>query len=179
MFSGGIVSQICINKTCTDQFDHLGVNCMLTSSIFRVGVFTIFACILVGCGGSGGPEGPKIEKQKTVPVSGILTYKGKPVANAAVGYHAIDGSVSARGTTDAAGTYTLTSYGNEPGAPPGKYKVTAAVAGTVEIEPGVLAPEPEGGFKSPIPSKYASPKATDIIVEVKEEGKNEHIIDLK
>jgi hypothetical protein len=64
-------------------------------------------------------------------------------------------------------------------APPGKYRVTVAVSLTKEIEPGVLEPEPEGGWKSPIPAKYANPATTDILVEVTEGGSNDFQIVLK
>jgi hypothetical protein len=43
----------------------------------------------------------------------------------------------------------------------------------------VLEPEPEGGWKSPIPAKYANPATTDILVEVTEGGSNDFQIVLK
>lgn len=131
-------------------------------------VVVIPILFVFGCGGDGGPK--PIEVQKTVPVSGIVTYKGKPLANASVIFHALDGKVAARGMSDGAGTFRLSTYSADDGAPVGTYKVTVAVSGTKEIEPGVLAPEPSGGFKSPIPNKFADPKQTDITKEVKAEG---------
>jgi hypothetical protein len=35
------------------------------------------------------------------------------------------------------------------------------------------------GFKSSVPNKYANPSTTDIVVEVKEEGRNDFTIELK
>jgi hypothetical protein len=137
------------------------------------------ACVLmllVGCGGGPNP-GP--EKQATVPANGIVTYRGKAVANASVVFQALDGKVASHGSTDAAGTFRLSTYGNQDGVPPGKYKVTVAAGIPQEIEPGVLPDEPVGGFKSPIPAKYADPSSTDILVEVLEKGKNEFTIELK
>ena len=122
---------------------------------------------LIGCGGGGGPS---FEKQKTVAVSGIITHKGKPLGKASITFHSVDGKISARGESDAAGTFRLSTYGTDDGVPPGNYKVTVAVNNVKEIEPGVLAPEPEGGFKSSIPLKYSNPETTDIIQEVKAEG---------
>jgi hypothetical protein len=145
-------------------------------------LFLAFALIvgpqLVGCGG-GSSDNPGMPKQATVSVSGILTYKGKAVPDASVTLQSLDGKIASRGKTDKAGTFTLTTYSAQDGAPPGKYKVMAATSGVTEIEPGVLAPEPPGGFKSLIPTKYANPATTDVIVEVKEQGKNELVIDLK
>jgi hypothetical protein len=132
----------------------------------------------VGAGGCSddAPAGP--EELATVPAGGVLTYKGKPVANATVSFQSLDGTVSSYGRTDAAGTFTLSTYGEQDGAPPGKYKVTVAAGGATEIEPGVLAPEPPGGFRSPVPAKYADPDTTEIVVEVKEGEKNQFTIDL-
>lgn len=132
---------------------------------------------LLGCGGEGGPKGP--EKQKTVPANGIVKYQGKAVPNASVVFQALDGKVASHGTTDGAGSFRLSTYGSEDGAPVGRYKVTVAAGGPKEIEPGVLPDEPPGGFKSPIPTKYANPNTTDILLEVTESGKNDFTIELK
>lgn len=145
---------------------------------YRAAVVGIGLAVLLpaGCEAKGKV---KIEKQKTVPAAGVVNYKGKPVANASVVFQAIDGKVASWGTTDAAGTFTLSTYGKQDGAPPGKYKVTVAVSGAKEVEPGVLADEPPGGFKSPIPGKYADATTTDIVQEVTESGKNQFTIELK
>jgi hypothetical protein len=60
-----------------------------------------------------------------------------------------------------------------------RYNVIAAAGGAREVEPGVLDDEPKGGFRSPIPAKYANPDTTDILVEVKEQGRNDFTIELK
>jgi hypothetical protein len=108
-----------------------------------------------------------------------VTYQSKPVADASVGFVSIDNKVRGGGRTDGVGSFVLSTYGDKDGIPPGKYKVTVAVSLAKEIEPGVLEPEPEGGWKSPIPIKYANPATTDILVEVKEGTKNEFNIVLK
>ena len=147
---------------------------MIAKKTARSFVFLAVA-VLLGCNSSG----TRIEKQATVPVTGIVKYKGSPVANASVIFQALDGKVSSHGTTDAAGTFTLSTYGNQDGAPVGRYKVTVAANTAKESEPGVLADEPPGGFKSPVPMKYSNPTTTDIVVEVKAEGKNDFTIELK
>lgn len=130
----------------------------------------------LGCGKGG--DQATMPKEPTVPVSGILRYKNAPLGDASVTFFSLDGKITARGKTDNAGTFTLSTYGEQDGAPVGKYKVVAAVSVVREIEPGVLAPEPPGGFTSPIPTKYANPATTDVLTEVKE-GKNQLTIDLK
>lgn len=148
----------------------------MTLKMFAPAVALCLAALSVGCG-SRYPTGP--QKQATVPATGIVTYQGKAVPNASVIFQSLDGKVSAHGSTDAAGTFTLSTYGNQDGAPPGRYKVTVAAGMAKEVEPGVLAPEPPGGFKSPVPAKYANPSTTDIVLEVKEQGRNDFTVQLK
>jgi hypothetical protein len=133
---------------------------------------------LLGCG-KGGSNREGMPVSPTVPVTGIVRYQGKPVGSASITLQSLDGKVFARGTSDAAGVFNLSTYKPQDGAPPGKYKVMVAVSTVKEIAPGVLAPEPEGGFKSPIPAKYADLSKTDLLVDVNSTGKNELLIDLK
>lgn len=119
------------------------------------------------------------DRPEPVPARGLVTYQRKPLAGANVSFQSLDGKVSAIGTTDAAGKVVLSTYDDGDGAPPGKYRVVVSVGTPKEIEPGVLAPEPEGGFKSPIPSKYANPDTTDLVVEITPDGPNEFIVSLK
>ena len=144
--------------------------------VLTAGGLLCLAAVLIGCGGDG-QKGP--EKQATVPAIGVLTYRGKAVPDASVVFQAIDGKVSSHGTTDGTGSFRMSTYAAQDGVPPGRYKVTVAAGGPKEIEPGVLPDEPPGGFKSPVPTKYANPDTTDILVEVKAEGKNDFTIDLK
>lgn len=141
------------------------------------GVVPLFVGLVVtaGCGDKAKEQ----EKLPTSPARGIVRHKGGPVSNASVNFISLDGKVRAHGTTDGVGSFVLSTYGHQDGAPPGRYKVTVAVNTVKEIEPGVLEPEPPGGFKSLIPTKYASPNTTDILVEVTEGGKNDFTIELK
>lgn len=147
--------------------------------VYRRVLFTGLLFCLSTALGCGGKDTNQQEKKDVVPVRGIVTYRGKPLADAGVGFVSLDNKIRANGKTDGVGSFVMSTYGQEDGVPPGKYKVTVAVSGVKEIEPGVLEPEPEGGFKSPIPTKYANPSTTDILVEVKDSGKNEFTIDLK
>lgn len=108
-----------------------------------------------------------------------MTYQGKPVANASVSFQHADGAATASGKTNAEGRFKLSTYAPDDGAPVGDYRVTVAVSMVQEIEPGVLAPEPEGGFKSPIPLKYANPAETDLQVQVPAGGAPELAIELR
>lgn len=73
----------------------------------------LLAVVCAGCGGSG----PKL-----FPVSGTVTYDGKPLAGASILFIPQGGRPSI-GTTDASGKYTISTIG-KPGAPAGLYGVT-------------------------------------------------------
>jgi hypothetical protein len=149
----------------------------VTLRLCLAAVLGLAAGLAAGCG--DGKDPAAVEKLPTVPARGVVKYKKEPVKDASVSFQSLDGKVASRGRTDGAGSFVLSTYGQEDGAPPGKYKVVVAAGGPREVEPGVLAPEPPGGFKSPIPTKYASAQTTDILVEVKQGEPNDFTIELK
>lgn len=147
----------------------------MSAKVFCALIVSGLLVSLSGCG-SGDPPGP--EKLPLVPAAGRIVYQGQPVANADVAFQHSEGKVTPTGKTDAEGRFTLKSYGEESGAPAGSYTVTVSVSGAQEISPGVLAPEPPGGFKSPIPAKYGSANTSGLKVEIPAEGSTEMTIDL-
>ncbi len=62
------------------------------------------------------------------PVTGKVTYRGKPAANAFVAFHPVENNigekVSISGRADEAGVFKLTTYDAYDGAPAGQYVVT-------------------------------------------------------
>ncbi len=130
-----------------------------------VAVATVFAAAVVGCG-KGRP--------KTVPVTGTVTFDGKPVEGASVAFYPAEGGRPATGTTDAQGKFTLTTFESGDGALPGSYNVTVMkVSGgeatadedsdTEETLMGDMGSEGE----SLLPPKYANVKSSGLTVEVK------------
>src|SRR5687767_926845 len=62
---------------------------------------------------------------RPVPVRGLVTVAGKPLAGAGVVFHPQDPhGKMAHAATGADGHYQLTTFGAEDGALPGEYKVT-------------------------------------------------------
>jgi hypothetical protein len=75
------------------------------------------SCVLLaGCSGSGRPA--------LAPVRGTVTYKGQPVAGAAVVFLCDGAPRLAVGTTDERGEYQLTTYEPNDGAMIGNHVVT-------------------------------------------------------
>jgi hypothetical protein len=130
---------------------------------------------VVGCSGEPIPE--------TTPVTGVVTYKDKPVADATVSFVPVgEGGRAATAVTDLDGSFSVTTFvadREKEGAVPGDY----AIAVTKMSEP---AEEPTGTTqaemqawaakgnvpKSLLPAMYKDPKKSQLKTTV-EPGVNE------
>lgn len=129
--------------------------------------------LLVGC--SSGT--------KTYTVTGTVTYKSAPVEGADVMLTPAKEDPAmkpARGTTDAAGKFTVKTYfapGDERnGATAGVYKVTLQ---KIPQSTGIVDPYKPGGMpKNELPGKYSSPLQTPFEKEVKASGGNDFPLEL-
>ncbi len=137
--------------------------------------------LLAGCG--RGP-GPVAEIEKVVPVSGTLTYQGRPLEGYQVTFRPTDGRRPATGVTDAAGKFTLGTNRAGDGAPPGSHKVAVVWAGPPAgddsgqgdvIDNPALLPKPPVR----IPAKYANADSSGLTQEVPKGGLRDLTIDLK
>ncbi len=131
-------------------------------------VMGLVAVALMGCGGA--PAGPVV-----VPVTGVITLDGAPLADAKVLFLPNEKTSNpCTGTTDAAGKYTLTQSTFQ-GATPGSYKVTVEV---YQQKDGKPVPEEMkndmmqliamGRAKQILPPKYADASKTTLTAEVTE-----------
>ncbi len=109
---------------------------------WRFAFLLISALTTLGCGGGG-------DRYDTVPVSGIVTCNGKPVANGVINFTPMAEQGRSEGNrgrvalskTDSNGRFKLTTYENEDGAIVGRHTVTISMgfseeAGSVD---GVIA----------------------------------------
>lgn len=124
------------------------------------------ALISAGCGDDG--------LGKRYPVSGVITYKGEPVANGTISFYPAGGPTEEqRGATGVieSGRYSLSTQGDDDGAFPGEYLV-AISARAPDMSQAKRNAEKSGGMmrqsdvgaayskaKSVIPLKYESPDA--------------------
>lgn len=136
------------------------------------------AAMLCGCGGSSLPEGA------TGTVSGKLTSSGQaaPVGATVVMIHK-DKGITASGTADAEGNYSLKMRG-EGAVLTGAYFVGVTPPAAPEVSPeeydkamaaGVDLPGPD---LSAFPPKYLNPQDSGVVFEVNE-GDNTFDLDMK
>jgi hypothetical protein len=136
--------------------------------------------LALGCGGA--IEGPTIEK--VVPVSGTLTYQGKPLEYFQVTFVPTDGRRAAVGITDAAGKFALGTNDVSDGAPPGTHKVAVAWVGPQSDTSAGQEQIVDDPSKLPkpsvqIPPKYSNAETSQLTQEVPASGLKDVTIDLK
>ena len=113
---------------------------------------------MVGCGGAK-PEGM---------VSGKVTYKGSPLANGVVNFHAPEKGTASQANLDSNGAFKL------PGTlPAGNYKVFVLPPVPQQLPPGTAQPKVDFS----LPPKFQDPGQTPVTKEVKA-GPNDFTIDL-
>jgi hypothetical protein len=130
----------------------------------------------LGCSGGSGSYAT---------VSGVVTKNNAPVDGAKVTFYS---TVQAEGQktgvysvmTDSSGKYLIAAVGNDPGIPPGMYKVTITKldlkGAPAEFDQGQL--EAAGLAKNLLPMDYESLAKTKLSVTL-EPGRNEKNFELK
>jgi hypothetical protein len=103
-------------------------------------------------------------RKPTFPVTGSLLIDQKPGEHATVIFHPVSNEpgevVKPRGKVRNDGTFTLTTYAENDGAPVGEYQVT------VELW---LAGRPDEGPTSRLPAKLAKPESSGLKATIKNE----------
>lgn len=131
---------------------------------------------LLGCGNQ--PSGDVLP---TVPVSGVLTYNGKPLEYYQVTFTPADGQRPAVGTSDPEGRFTLGTNSPGDGAIVGPHNVAVTYVGPPNDDPAFGmnefdAPPPP---KIKIPPKFGDPKKSGVSIEVPDDGLVDAPIELK
>lgn len=116
-------------------------------------LFAIAVCGLPACQ-------PGTGRKPTFPVTGKVLLNGKPAEHATVVLHPTSAGPDEprpHGTVGPDGSFKLTTYEPDDGAPAGDFRVT------VELW---LAGRPEEGPTSRLPAKYAKPDTSGLTVTV-------------
>lgn len=104
------------------------------------------------------------------PVSGKVTFRGKPIVDATVVLHPVtkpseeDNFFLPRGNVLSDGSFRLTTYNSHDGAPAGDYKVTFDWTGSHEG----LDEDEIDARKQILPRKYTSPDTSEFVVTISE-----------
>jgi hypothetical protein len=157
---------------------------------FVCGLVALGLFATLGCGGSDFPD--------PIPVSGTVSYQGKPVEGAKVTFLSRSGGRSASGTTDATGAYALTTFNTDDGAIPDEYTVTIAKYDSADTGESIDAASGEMGANydemmaaaasgkgdvdaeaSDLPAKYANAAESGLSRTVAEGQANEFSFDLE
>jgi hypothetical protein len=147
------------------------------------------------CGGCSVPTGAA-DRLPTAPVSGVVTYKGKPLEGATVTFIPSTNPVPAYGLTDAEGKFQLTTYEQDDGAIIGEHfvtidKTTGSTPPATPPSTGNNDPEdfdnyvpPSLGVTPPpvvtylVPERYSRPEASGLTAKVAAEGPNSFTFNL-
>lgn len=115
------------------------------------------------------------ERVPVFPASGKVTVNGAPAAGVAVALHPAESNphpqVRAFGTTDAFGSFTLSTYGAADGAPEGAYTVTASWR-----KPLPLAPDSDDAVElgpEQVPATYQTPATSSLKVAIAAQPSND------
>jgi hypothetical protein len=124
---------------------------------------TLAGVLCLACAACSGSK----EKAELYPADGKVLVDGKPAHRAIVWLHPVEPSEAPRphGTVDRDGTFRLSTYNANDGAPAGSYRVTV-----FWHAPGKFGDE-DG--ESLLPARYMNPATSGLPVLVISEGSNE------
>jgi hypothetical protein len=127
----------------------------------------LLVLIAAGCQQSLPSAG--IDVREVAPVQGTVTIGGRPPAGAFVSFRPVGGAApyNARATVGKDGSYQLTTYRQQDGAPPGEYRVT--VYWPAERPKRKDGEDDDAGADVPdrLGGRYSNPETTPLKATVK------------
>lgn len=139
--------------------------------ISRCLVGLVFCVWFSGC--ESGPDLPP-----TVPVEGIVTLDGKPVADANVIFIADQGTYNATGIAGSDGRFEMKAFEEKSGVVVGSYKVELSKT-IVEPKPGGRDGESDVNLKFGLPRRYSTFTTSGITFTVPAAGDKDVKFELK
>jgi hypothetical protein len=130
----------------------------MSGSLARPTCLVLFASCLAFCSCGTG-------KLPTYPVSGKIFFEDKPTPRAAVFLHPLDevnksASVHPSGLVQDDGSFQISTWKRNDGAPVGRYAVTVVWQGPSQVG--------DRGGPNLLPERYSNPGASGLFIEVKE-----------
>jgi hypothetical protein len=123
-------------------------------------VFAVIAALILPVAGCGRSDKNHVAVH---PVQGAIQFRGQPMEGAFVSLHpksATDGVPTPRATVAKDGTFTVTTYNGNDGAPEGDYVVTVQWYRPVRVGTDLV------GGPNVLPAKYASAQTSDVQIRV-------------
>ena len=125
--------------------------------------------------------GEAVDRPKTAPVKGVVTYKGQPVDGASVMFFPTTSGRPATAQTNSQGEFTLTTFDTNDGAIIGEHRVTVAKIESVAPQ-GDPGRTPQATTTTPpknqLPNKYNDPQQSGLKETVKAGEANSFKFDL-
>ena len=145
------------------------------SSWTRLAALSGLTLLVLGCSGDGRPPALK--------AGGKVVYQGKPANGALVVFHP-QGKDRENGpkpvaTTADDGSFQLTTYNENDGAPAGDYLATIVWNQSGSKTPTFSISEGGSGGADKLGGKYGNPKGSTLKFAVTSQGPNDFAIDLK
>ena len=125
--------------------------------------------VTVGCSPLG--------RAPTVPASGVLRVDGRPLASVNVTFTPESGR-SASATTDASGSFTLSTFTSGDGAVLGTHRVTLSLSPADIPMPGTPEAATYVAPRAPFASKYLGLQTTDLTVDLPAGGNRAIVLDV-
>ena len=143
----------------------------------RFAKLIVFSLLINGIGCDSDP-GPVATDEPSVAASGIVTFKGQPLAGYQVVLMPEGNRRPAMGITDAEGKFVLGTNAPGDGAPPGKSKVAIVWAGPESTVDAVDQSAIDDPSKMPkpsvaIPDKFSNPETSELTADVPDAGTSE------
>lgn len=114
------------------------------------------------------------------PVSGHVTLDGEPLKFGTVMFQAVSGGQPATAKIGSDGSFTLSTYGTDDGAPIGQHRVRVVCYSSQDpSSPAAEGPAGDSLGQLLIPEKYTSLGASGLSAEVPPEGLSDHVIALE
>ena len=144
-------------------------------------------CLFIVTAASVGGGCSRAGLEGVVPVTGTVTYNGKPVEGAAVSFSPAGEGRSASALTTEDGKFSLTTLEAEDGAFPGSYKIGISKS---EVVNPISDAERQKQFhenmgrmpleehRSLLPEKFRNPNTSGLTAEVEKSGENNFAFDL-
>ncbi len=139
----------------SQEFDRAGASWPLAAA-----AMLLSSVLLMGCSGNRDAN-----QFVVVPVTGQVTFDGRPASGAVVVFHpkgTPSGFPAPRALVDRQGNFVLTTYRSADGAPVGEYLVTVELRPLVDKD-GELVPGP-----NVLPPQYSAPQTSNLVARVVE-----------